>query len=235
MIHSVPESSTTPSSTPITSGALAALAPERVFPGRNMSKADVSLYRIAGSPIALKDYASRPFLARHTVGRWLIRRECRAYRRAGTLPGLAPFLGRVGSYALATGWVDAVPLADLAPVAATPETFDRLDAIVAGLHERGIAVSDLHHRDVLVSRDGAIHVVDFAAAYVLPARPGWFSRGVFVRLSAQDRLAAARMRARFTGSSETEALAEFDPAAVRLWGAGRRLKAMWDTIRGRRA
>ena len=235
MIHSVPESSTTPSPAPITREALAALAPLRVFPGRNMSKADVSLYRIAGRPIALKDYASRPFLPRHTAGRWLIRRECRAYRRAGSLPGLAQFLGRVGPYALATGWIDAVPLADLAPGVATPVTFDRLDTIIAGLHARGIAVSDLHHRDVLVSHDGAVHVVDFAAAYVLPARPAWFSRRVFLRLSAQDRLAAARMRARFTGNSEAEALAELDPAAVTLWGAGRRLKAMWDTIRGRRA
>jgi hypothetical protein len=212
---------------------LAALAAERVFPGRNVSKADVRLYRISGRAIALKDYGSRPFLVRHTIGRWFIRREALAYRRAGSLPGLAPFLGRVGSFALATGWLDAVPLAELSPRSATPATFDGLDGVIASLHARGVAVSDLHHRDVLVSRDGTVHVVDFAAAYVLPANPSAFSRRVFHRLCAQDRLAAARMRARFTGNSEAEALAELDPAAVRLWGAGRRLKALWDRIRGR--
>lgn len=231
----MPESSTGKRRPPLTRNALAGLVAERVLRGRNVSKADVSLYRIEGNPVAVKDYGSRPFLARHTVGRWLVRRECRAYARAGSAPGLAPFLGRLGPYTLATGWLDAVPLADLPQGAATPSTFDRLEAVLAGLHARGVAVGDLHHRDVLVSAGGTVHVVDFAAAYVLAPRPTPLSRRVFERLCAQDRLAAARMRARFTGASEDAALAELDPTAVRLWGAGRRLKAFWDRLRGKRA
>jgi hypothetical protein len=184
--------------------------------------------------IAVKHYGARPFLARHTLGRLLVGRECRAYERAGSAPGLAPFLGRLGPFTLATGWIDAVPLADLPGGAASPETFDRLDAVIAGLHLRGVAMSDLHHRDVLVAKDGSVHVVDLAVAYVLGPRPGPLRRRLFERLSAQDRLAAARMRARFTGRSEDEALAEIDPAARRLWGAGRRIKAFWDRLRGKR-
>ena len=80
-----------------------------------------------------------------------------------------------------------------------------------------------------------VHVVDLAAAYTLGTRPGSFRRRVFERLSSQDRLAAARMRARFTGASENEALAKFDPAAVRLWGTGRRIKGFWDRLRGKRS
>jgi len=60
-------------------------------------------------------------------------------------------------------------------------------------------------------------------------------RRIFERLCAQDRLAAARMRARFTGRSEDAALAGIDPSTVRLWGIGRRIKAFWDRLRGKGA
>ena len=200
--------------------------------GRNLSKADVLRVRVDGREIALKDYSARPFVARQTIGRLLVRRECRAYERAAPSPGVATFLGRVGAFALATAWIDATPLADLPR--APREVFDRLDAILAGLHERGVAIADLHHRDVLVGAGNAVHVVDLAAAYVLPRSAGRWRRSVFARLAAQDRLAAARMRARFTGASEEEALAGLDPRSVRLWGIGRRVKSLWDRLRGKR-
>jgi hypothetical protein len=219
---------------PLTRDSFAGLTPERRFLGRNLSKADVSVYSVGGRRIAVKDYAARPLFVRHTLGRLLIGRECRAYQRAGTLPGIAPFLGRLGPFTMATGWVDARPLSELPGGSVSLEIFDRLDAVIQGLHANGIAISDLHHRDVLVGVGGAVHVVDFAASHVLGPRPNGFSRRMFNRLSTQDRLAAARMRARFTGRPEDEALAGVDPTAVRLWGAGRRIKGVWDWLRLRR-
>jgi hypothetical protein len=212
---------------------LADASPERRIVGRNLSKADVLVYWVGARRIAVKDYGARPLLARQTVGRWLVGRECKAYERAGEVPGLASFLGRLGPFTLATAWIDAVPLAELPRGAAVPELFDRLDAIIAALHLRGVAMSDLHHRDVLVSETGSVHVVDLAMAHVLGPRPGWLRRRLFERLIAQDRLSAARMRARFTGGSEDAALAAIDPAARRLWRAGRRIKGFWDRLRGR--
>ena len=229
------ESSTIPLTASQLRQALVGLTPERRLVGRNLSKADVLVYHVGGRRIAVKDYAARPFLARHTVGRLLTARECRAYEQAGSVPGLAPFLGRLGPLTMATAWIDAIPLSDLPQGAASPELFDRLDAVVSGLHLRGVAMSDLHHRDVLVAEDGGVHVVDLAMAYVLGPRPGWIRRRLFERLSAQDRLSAARMRARFTGRSESEALSGLDPAVLRLWSAGRRIKGLWDRLRGKRA
>lgn len=233
--HCVAESSTATSSISQLREALTHLTPERRLAGRNLSKADVALYDVGGLRIAVKDYAGRPFLARNTIGRLLVGRECRAYERAGGAPGLASFLGRLGPFTLATGWIDAVPLAELAGGAVSPELFDRLDAVIAGLHARGVALSDLHHRDVLVARDGSVHIVDLAVAHVLGPRPGMLRRRLFARLAAQDLLSAARMRARFTGLPEDEALAAIDPSARRLWGVGRGIKAFWDRLRGKRA
>jgi hypothetical protein len=213
--------------------ALAGLTPERRLVGRNLSKADVFVYRVEGRRIAVKDYAARPFLARHTVGRFLTARECRAYERAGAVTGLGRFLGRLGPWTMATAWIDAIPLSELPQGVASPALFDRLDALVGSLHAHGVAMSDLHHRDVLVAEDGGVHVVDLAMAYLLGPHPGWFRRRAFARLCAQDRLSAARMRARFTGQPEEEALASLDPAARRLWAAGRRIKGLWDRLRGR--
>lgn len=221
-----------PTTTPWSAEALAGSTTVERRRGRNLSKADVLRVRVDGREIALKDYAARPFIARQTIGRLLVRRECRAYERAASSLGVAAFLGRVSAFALATAWVDATPLADLPR--APHEVFDRLDAILAGLHDRGLAIADLHHRDVLVGPEGSVHVVDLAAAYVLPASAGWWRRSVFARLVAQDRLAAARMRARFTGGSEEQALAGLDPRSVRLWGIGRRVKRVWDRLRGKR-
>jgi hypothetical protein len=199
--------------------------------GRNVSKADVLVCRMNGRTIALKDYGSRPLLVRQTVGRLFVRRECRAYAAARGCAGLPPFLGRVGPFALATEWLDAVPLAECPR--AGDEIFDRLDVTLADLHARGVALADLHHRDVLVAADGAVRVVDLAAAFVLSPRAGRFRRALFARARGQDRLAAARMRARFTGRSEREALAGLDRGTVRLWGIGRRIKALWNRLRGR--
>ncbi len=235
MTRSVAESSTGHTSPSLIREALVGLNPQLRIPGRNASKADIALYLVGGRRIAVKDYRARPFFARHTLGRLLIRRECRAYRQAGPTPGLAPFLGRLGPFTMATGWIESVPLSELPRGAASPELFDRLDAVIAVLHLRGIAIADLHHRDVLVAKDGAVHVVDLAAACLLDFRSSTWRRRIFERLCAQDRLAAARMRARFTGRSEDDALAAIDPAAVRLWGTGRRIKVFWDRLRRKRA
>jgi hypothetical protein len=203
-----------------------------------VTKADVSLFRVGGQGIAVKDYGGRPFFARNTVGRLMVRRECRAYTQAGPTPGLAPFLGRLGPFALATAWIEAVPLAELPGSAVSPAVFDRLDAVIARVHARGVALADLHHRDVLVADDGNgdgdVHVVDLAAAFVLGARPSPMRKRIFERLCAQDFLSAARMRARFTGRTESEALAGLDPEAVRLWERGRGIKRFWNRLRGRR-
>lgn len=205
------------------------------IPGRNRTKADIVVYRDGGRMIAVKDYGRRPLWIRASIGRLLVARECAAYRAAEGSDGLPRFLGRLSPHALALEWIDGPTLADRPALAADPRLHARLLAIVESLHRRGVALGDLHHRDVVVAEDGVVRIVDLATAWVAPAGASRWRRRVFERLREQDRIALARIEARGLGRAEAEALAGLDPSAVRRYLAARKLKGWWDRLRGRSA
>jgi len=205
----------------------------RRLPGRNRTKADILVYRHAGGDVAVKDYSARPWWIRHTLGRWLLRREAAAYAAADGVPGLPRFLGRVGRFALATEWVDAQPLSTLTPDQVDTRCFDRVGGILDSLHARGVAVADLHHRDVLLGRRGEVWLVDLAAAWVSSDGAGSLRRRIFERLRDADAVALARMRARFSGRDPEAAVASVGPAAAAWHRRGRRVKRIVNALRGR--
>lgn len=223
-----------------TDGALPAIRPEDLDPrrvlrridARNRTKADSVVYRSPEGAFLVKDYAARPWIVRHTLGRWLIARECRAYAAAAGAAGLPRFRGRTGRCALAVEWIEASRLADAKAREVPTARFERLEEIVAGLHRRGVALVDLNYRDVLLSEDGSVHVVDLAAAWVLGSRPGRLRRRLFEHFRAADLFAVARLRARFTGQPQARAVAEADPRVVAWHRRARRIKWCWDRLRG---
>jgi hypothetical protein len=227
--------SSTPEPGSVRPDHLAAAPPLRRLPGRNWTKADVLFFRLDGKGVAVKDYGPRPLLVRQTIGRLLTRREAAAYRAAGGVEGLPRFLGRLGPWTLALEWIEGKTLADLRGEALDEGIFDRIGAILESLHARGIAAGDLHHRDVLVGPGRSVHLVDLATALVLGRRPGRFRRAAFARLAAQDLVALARMRARWTGRDEAAAIAAVGKEAAAWYARGRRLRRFWDRLRGRRA
>lgn len=201
--------------------------------GRNRTKADILVYAHEDGRIVIKDYGHRPAWIRHTVGRLLIRREVAAYRAAEGIPGIPRCFGRSGRFALALEWIDGSPLADRPPGAVPSELFDRLGGILSSLHDRGVALADLHHRDVLVGADGSVHVVDLAAAWLVGSG-GWTRRFLFDRFRQQDLIALARMRARFTGGDPDAAIDAVGERAADLYRRGRRVKRWWNRLRRRR-
>jgi hypothetical protein len=198
--------------------------------GRNRTKADLVVYRTPAGPLAVKDYSSRPWLVRQTLGRLLIRRETRAYEHLSGLPGLPAFHGRLGPYSLALQWIDGRPLSEHEDGSLPPAVFDELQRIVAALHARGVALADLNHRDVLLGADGRVHVLDLAMA--CRAGRGAIRRQLFERFAASDRFALARLRARFTGEDAGAVIAAADPRVLAWHRRGRRLKWYWDKLRG---
>jgi hypothetical protein len=213
--------------------SLRGLEPGRRIRGRNITKADILVYADGRRRIAVKDYGARPFFLRQTLGRYLIRRETAAYRAAAGSTGLPRFLGRMGPFALALAWIDAEPLATCSSKTALPETFDRLAALLAELHERGVALGDLHHRDILLGKDGSVHLVDLATAWTLGRRPSPLRRLLFRRFRDQDLVALARLRARYCGGDVEAAVDAVGRRAASWYRRGRRAKAIWNRLRGR--
>lgn len=211
---------------------LAEVEPVRRIVGRNVSKADVLFFEVGDLRVALKTYANRNLFVRHTVGRWFIGRETAAYEAASGVEGLAPFLGRLGPFELATRWLDAEPLRAYSGDRLDPSVFDRLAVMVDELHERGVAAGDLHHRDVLLSTDGSLYMVDLATAWVLGEKPGAIRRYLFARFCESDRVNLARMRARFTGN-DAEVMSGVSPSASAWHRRGRRIKGFWNRLRGK--
>jgi len=212
---------------------LAGVEPYRRIEGRNRTKADILFFDLDDRRVAVKSYAPRNLLVRSTLGRWLIRREAAAYEAAAGVDGLPTFLGRLGAHALATEWVDAVPLKAHLGARLDDALFDHLESILAELHRRGVALADLHHRDVLLGEDGRLFVVDLATAWVLGRHPGPVRRRLFERFRESDRVNLARMRARFTGGDMEAAVASVSPAAEDWHRRGRRVKGWLDKFRGK--
>ncbi len=213
--------------------ALAGIKPVHSIKGRNETKADVLFFELDDRRVAVKSYASRNPLIRNTLGRWLIRRETKAYEAASGVKGLPTFLGRLSAHALATEWVDAAPLKAHYGERLDEGLFDRLESIVRDFHEHGVALADLHHRDVLLGEDDQLFVVDLATAWVLGRRPGLVRRRLFDRFRESDRVNLARMRARFTGGDVDSAVASVSPTAENWHRRGRRLKSWFDSLRGK--
>ncbi len=207
--------------------------PVRRIEGRNWTKADVEYHEIDGLRVAVKTYAPRNALARNTLGRWLIRREAAAFRAVAGIDAVPEFVGRIGPFAIATRWVDAMPLKEHADGLLEDDIFDRLAAIVDEFHKRGVALADLHHRDVLLADDGTLYVLDLATAWVAGDRPGPFRRYLYERFCESDRVNLARMRARFTGGDVDAAVAGVSPQAAAWHRRGRRVKSILNRVRGK--
>jgi len=202
--------------------------------GRNWSKADIVVHELDGRRLALKDYRPRSLVVRQTLGRWLVSREARAFEAAEGVPGLPRFYGRAGAFALATEWLEARVLAEFEPDRPPPGWDERLAAILLALHARGVALGDLHQRDVLVGPTGEVHVVDLATALVLGARPGPLRRWLFARFRDQDGIALARLRARHAGEDEDAAVSAIGGPAARWYRRGRVARRWLDRLRGKR-
>jgi hypothetical protein len=207
--------------------------PVRRIVGRNRTKADVLFFELDDDRVAVKTYAPRGALVRNTLGRWLIRREAAAYQAAEGIDALPAFLGRLDPYSLATRWVDAEPLRERAGAELDDALFDHLGAVLDELHGRGVALADLHHRDVLLGADDALYIVDLATAWVLGHRPGPVRRRLFQRFCESDRVNLARMRARFTGGDVAAAVESVSPEAAAWHRRGRRVKGWLDRLRGK--
>lgn len=153
--------------------------------------------------VVVKDFAARSRFARLLFGRWLLRREERAYRRLAGLAAVPRLLGRVDIDALIIeyrpGTLLSRSLAGHLPDGFMPE----LEAAIAAMHARGIVHLDLRHRsNVLAGDDGNPVLIDFASALFFDPK-SWAGRWLMRAFALIDLAAVEKWRVRLVPPSAT--------------------------------
>jgi RIO-like serine/threonine protein kinase len=119
-----------------------------------------------GQRAVVKDYSVNGFFYRNVIGRFLVWREHKAYRRLKGLKGVPAFYRVIGGLALV---VEKIPGRDVEGLekerGLSADFFKDLKALVARVHSRGLAHCDLKRApNIFLGEDGKAYILDWSAA-----------------------------------------------------------------------
>jgi RIO-like serine/threonine protein kinase len=119
-----------------------------------------------GVRAVIKDYRSNRFIYRNTIGRFLVWRENKAYRRLRGLKGIPTFYRVIDGLALVVEEISGRSLEGVEKeTRLSGEFFTALRDLVESVHKRGLAHCDLKRApNVLIGHDGRPYIVDWSAS-----------------------------------------------------------------------
>ncbi len=130
---------------PFSRDALARVTLRTLSRGR-WGNADVLLIETDDGPAIVKDFAPRRAVVRTLLGRWLIRRDDRAYRALTAHSAVPRLLGAIDALAFAVEYRPGTRLSRALAPSLGPGFLTELESAVRGLHARGVLHLDLRHR-----------------------------------------------------------------------------------------
>jgi hypothetical protein len=152
-----------------------------------------------GESVCLKHYHTEPWLgwSLEWSGRLMADREVRHYRLLADLPNVPRLLGRVGKSAFAHSWVEGNDLLDQKDKL-PDDFFDRLEALLAEVHARGMAYVDMNKPDnVLIDIQGRPVLIDFQISWAPPPSRwplGPVKRRLLAMMQEADRYHARKLK-----------------------------------------
>ncbi len=156
-------------------------------------KPEIRIEQLNGSRVTVKDFSPCGRWFRWLFGRWLVTRECSAYRAASGIAGVPELVDRLGPYALAIEYIDGQPCTELRHDGLPADFWEQLGRIIGQLHEHGVAHGDLKtFENVLIGRDGRVYLTDFSSA-ILP-RTSLLHRLVFPFVRDDDQRAIIKIK-----------------------------------------
>ena len=119
-----------------------------------------------GSRAVVKDFSRNGFLFRNVIGRFLIWRENKAYRRLRGLEGVPRFYNVIDGLAIVVEEISGGNIEGLERENPLEETFFHdLRRLVERVHDRGLAHCDLKRApNVLIGENGKPYIVDWSAS-----------------------------------------------------------------------
>ena len=158
----------------------------RLRPGGG-SRPELLLVEDQGQRAVLKDYRHAGWLMRVLAGPWLIGRETHIYQVLEGARGVPRLIRRLDRWALLVEHIEGRSCADYADGELPAEFFDRLHAVVEGMHARGVVHCDIKNRaNIVVTADGMPHLLDFASAFARGSRLNLLRGVAFERFRIDD-------------------------------------------------
>ena len=151
-----------------------------------------------GMRAVVKDYSSNRFLYRNTIGRFLLWRERKAYRRLKGLRGVPTCYRVIDGLALVIEEISGRNIEGLENEGGlSQEFFHQLQELVKNVHSRGLAHCDLKRApNILLGHDERPYIVDWSAS--ISKREFWLFplNLIFQRFLQDDLNAITKMRLR---------------------------------------
>jgi predicted Ser/Thr protein kinase len=208
---------------------------DRYYRRAGGTEPNVAVIAYGDARAVLKDYGAAPGWFGRWLGPLLIRREVQSLERLAGLPGIPALYARPDARAVLMEHLPARPWLQVRP---PPAAFERLEALVAAMHVRGVAHCDLRSAgNILVDEAGRPYLVDFVARVRRGAPWNLPWNWLFRQFCRADRNALAKLKLRHApelASADERARAEhraFDRFARRLGAGVRSLTRLF--VRGR--
>lgn len=143
------------------------------------ANARVERVRIDGEDWIFKDFSTRAWFVRQTVGRFLLAREVRALQRLEGIDGVPSRAFRVDATSMAARYLSGRALASVADDEVDTAYLADLEALLRRVHERALVHLDTRGGgNLLIRPDRSAGIIDFQAAIStrwMPARlRRWF-------------------------------------------------------------
>lgn len=158
-----------------------------------------------GVRVIVKDFSNSKFLYRNIIGRFLIWRESKTYKKLQGLIGVPTCYGVIDGLALALEEIPSQPLKKHNKNIKLPGTFfDDLKNIVDSFHRRGLAHCDLKNgANVLVGHNGLPYIVDWGASISEKEFKFFPLNRIYLRFVLDDYFAIIKLKMRYVPETLT--------------------------------
>jgi len=166
----------------------------------------ISLISEGNQRAIVKDWSANKFVFRNTVGRFLVWREAKAYRRLKEINGVPALYRVIDGLALL---LEAIPGKDLETLQGEKKldnTFFRpLKDLVDRCHRRGVAHCDLKRApNTILGDDGRPYIVDWSASICATEFRFFPLTHIYARFLRDDYMAIVKLRLRYAPESVTK-------------------------------
>ena len=183
-----------------------------------------------GVRAVVKDFSKNKFFFRNTIGRFLIWRERKAYRRLRGISGVPHLYRVIDGIALITEKIPGRSLEDLEKEIRLPDSFFvEMKNLVIRIHQKGMAHCDLKRApNTILGDNGRPYIIDWAASisedeFMVPPLSL-----IYRRFKLDDHMAITKLKLRH--SPETISSEEIARYKYRSWGE-RLIRAIRDRLR----